>query len=166
VLLSREDAGLAASVVRGWVTDLPWFEPGRKPTETVAIRLDGRVYFVSPSSTPTALVNAGATAWREAVADIEPSLVFPLRPGASWARADEDRTDGLYQWNVDRMSRERVPAMGTQETFHLRYQTLPDHQWLAVAPAVGVVAYVYDHHGTTSHVVLRLRAYHPPKRGS
>ncbi len=37
VLLARHEDGRSASVIRGWVDQLPWFEPGRQTTESVAI---------------------------------------------------------------------------------------------------------------------------------
>ncbi len=163
VLLARHECGLSASVIRGWVDQLPWFEPGRQPTESVAICAASKVYIVArQKNDPSDLVRAGPTAWRKAVKGLEPKLVFPLRVGAHWAAVDGDRDDGFYRWNVERVSRQRVVGRAPTEVFRLRYQSHPEHQILDIAPATGVVAYEYDHHGTVSHVELRLLGFKPP----
>jgi hypothetical protein len=163
VLLARHEDGLSASVIRGWVDQLPWFEPGNQPTESVAIYAGARVYIVARRNNPSDLVRAGPTAWRQAITGLEPTLVLPLRVGAYWAAVDADRSDGLYRWNVESVSRQRVVGRAQSEVFRLRYQTNPDHVILDIAPATGVIAYEYDHHGTVSHVELRLLGFQPPR---
>ncbi len=165
VVMARNEDSLSASVVLGWVDQLPWFEPGLQPAESLAVREDGRVFVVSPQGeSARELYGRGPPAWREAIKNLEPVLVFPLHVGAHWGSDAAGRVDGLYRWNVESASRQSVRGVGPATVFRLRYQTMPDHQILDLAPETGVVGYVYDHHGTVSHVDLRLLSFQGPSQ--
>lgn len=152
----RRDSEMEAAVVSGWVSQLPWFEPGRSPRDDVAIRDGDRVWLLNTAeSTPTDFLAKDAAAWRASIAERKPDIVCPLSVGSHWGDED-DRDDGRYRWNVIASSRRTLPGFGRAKVFELRYDSNPDSQVLAIAPDAGVLSYSYEHHGTVARVQLRL----------
>jgi hypothetical protein len=78
--------------------------------------------------------------------------------------------DGRYAWCVDDRSTvslagiKGVPQERRSTAYALAYRTNPDHQIATYVPGIGLVSYVYSHHGTVSEVDVRLVEFHSEAR--
>lgn len=159
------DAGVAATV-QGWPTDLAWWTPGRMPATSVLYCVGGRIYLLHPQpGTAPQLVDALLRGQRAPTSD-ELILSLPLHTGDLYGRDPVERHDTFYAWFVE--SAELPPDSvrhlrpGSMDSLYsLVYRSVPDYTLIGFVPGLGVVHYVYSHHGTTAESEAWLVAYHP-----
>ena len=161
---------LLAAVVKGHPADLAWYEEERAPGDYVIIRRDpGEYYLVEPFrfqevrrrlENPTDTLDA-------LLQDEELFLDWPLAKGKKWGEPEAlKRDDLLYQWVVEEERPVRlgsvkgVEAAGRVTQYRLAYRTLPDHTLIDFVPGVGIIHYVYAHHGTVAEADVKLVEYH------
>lgn len=165
---SGSDSTLAATV-SGWPTDLAWWEPGRTATVAVVFCSEGRVYLLhSPAGPASAVVESLLNGARRPTPD-DLILQLPLRTGQLFGRAAAGRSDALYAWLVE--SAEPVPPAirrlrpgPSDSLYSVAYRSLPDHTIVGFVPELGVVHYMYVHHGTTAEADAWLVGFHEGKR--
>lgn len=153
VLSVRTTDSAVAATIRGWPGDLASWEPGREPSVSVLYCTGGRVYHVRPRiGTAAALVEDLLSGTQRPVAD-DLILELPLHTGALFGRDPAARTDNLYAWLVEGAQpvppsvRRLHPGIG-DSLYSVAYRTNPDHTIVGFVPGLGVVHYVYEHHGT------------------
>ncbi|MGH9862596.1 MAG: hypothetical protein ACRD35_04155 [Candidatus Acidiferrales bacterium] len=165
----RRDSLLAA-VVKGHPADLAWYEEERTPGDYWIIRLDpGKFYLVEPfrfQEVRRRLENP-ADRLDALVRDEELFLDSPLAKGKKWGEPEAlKRDDLLYQWLVEEERPVRlrivqgVEAADRVTQYRLAYRTLPDHTVVDFVPGVGIIHYVYAHHGTVAEADVKLVEYH------
>jgi len=164
------------AVIRGYPDNLAWGEPDRPPTYCVLINITNGVYRIKARNREEALHRAReiASACRrgpDLLSEDSQILDLPLAVNKRWG-GDTAREDAWYCWHVESQTQRRLtvkgaPASQPATVFTLAYRTLPDHQIVELCPGLGVIRYLYVHHGTVASADVRLvefkRARRPPK---
>ncbi len=156
-----------AAVLIGHPSDLNWYEEGRKPDCHLLIAEDESKFYLT-SCIPTASAeNLSATEGDLAGLIDEERLIFklPLKQGDMFG-GDTERKDGMYAWVVESVEQKttrlfpRAPR-GAHTEYTLAYRTNPDHQIATYVPGIGLVSYLYSHHGTVSDTDVTLVSFQP-----
>ena len=165
ILATREGPDLRGAVVRGWIQELAWYNPGQTPGYGLLLARGHRLYHVSASDSAGALLTLQRA--------IEPGAPPPqgwelivdstLAVGHLYGQTAErgDRLDTFYAWYVESGEAIRPPvgwsaASPTVMQWRLVYRTAPDHQVLDVVPGLGITHYGYAHHGTVADSDVQL----------
>jgi len=152
--------------LKGYPTDLAWYDPTRPSADHVIIQVGPNRYY---ESTPEAL--ARLKDQNDFLLDLvdESQLIVdaPLTPGKLFGEVGQTtRPDNSYCWVVDDAQKPQltnvpgVPNLTGLSQYTLRFQTLPDHQIIEFVPTVGITRYVYNHHGTVAEADVKLIEYH------
>jgi hypothetical protein len=93
-------------------------------------------------------------------------LRLPLHTGDLFGRDPAERHDAFYAWVVEGagpvpVSVRRVRPGVTDSLYSVVYRTTPDYTLVGFVPGLGVVHYMYSHHGTTAETDAWLVAYRP-----
>jgi len=173
VMSLKTSDSTAVAVVSGWPSELAWWEPGRVPALSVLYCSPGRVYHLElpAGRSAEALADSILAGDRPPTPD-DLILELPLRSGLLFGRDSTERDDTFYAWYVE--SAQDAPAAlrtlarsAGDSVYHLAYRTFPDHQLVAFLPGLGVIRYVYKHHGTTAEADATLVGFHPgPRRAA
>jgi hypothetical protein len=142
------------AMVRGFVSDLAWYEPPAPPQFTVIAKIQNRVYLISSQSEAEAHNQFRAIAQHGVNADAEPWLDLPLFKDKRWA-FNPERTDLFYCWRVEddaiqRNTLRKPNSIHNIRTWNVAYRSNPDHQIFTIADEAGIVAYEFAHHGTVA----------------
>jgi hypothetical protein len=149
-----------AAVVRGFLRDLAWYEPGEKPGFTVIASEHNRVYEISCEDESRARARAETIATKGMDPNAEAWLDLPLKNGKRW-EFNPERIDLWYCWYVEdeELRTYAAPGLPTREkarTWSIVYRTAPDHQIFKIADGVGIVGFEYGHHGTVASAKVAL----------
>jgi hypothetical protein len=169
VLTVQESRGAVVATVRGWLSDLAWWEPDRPAQTSVLACRAGRVHLLRPGAGDPAALADALVAGGAAPASADLILELPLRTGALFGRDAADRADTFYAWYVESAAPlsadvSRLQPGLTDSAYTVVYRTMPDHQTVQFVPGLGVAAYEYSHHGTVAHAEAVLIAYVPGRR--
>ena len=165
ILTTRGGPGLLGALVRGWIQELAWYQPGQTPGYSILLARGDRLYHVSASDSASALLTLQRA--------IEPGAPPPqgwelivdsaLAVGHLYGQLAErgDRSDTFYAWYVESGQAIRPPsgwsvASPTVLQWRLVYRTAPDHQVLDLVPGLGITHYGYRHHGTVAESDVEL----------
>jgi hypothetical protein len=150
-----------AATVRGWPTDLAWWEPDKAPTLSVVYCAGARVYHLDVTTGDAATLAADLLAGRKQPDLDDLILELPLHTGQLFGRDSTERDDSFYAWYVERA--DTVPALIRRlkpdvddSLYWLVYRTYPDFSGVGFVPGVGVAHYVYHHNGTPADADARL----------
>jgi hypothetical protein len=168
VIEAKSMEGITAAVIKGFPADLNWYEEGRERGDYLLVRTANRLYLLTSASQEQALETL-----RELPANAEsnlaggdPLLEFPPAPGRGWG-GDEpyERTDNRYRWFVERQDRMVVSIKGVrirkpQVRYRVAFRTNPDHQIVDYVQGIGIIRYIYMHHGTVAETDVHLVEFH------
>jgi hypothetical protein len=153
------------AIVRGFVSELAWYEPGMPVGFTVIAKVENWIYRFPCENEAAAQTQARKLIEEGVSADEEPWLDLPLAREKRWA-LNPERTDTFYCWRVEDEAMRRIAARGTNareaRTWQVVYRTNPDHQIFTVAEGVGIIAYEFAHHGTVASAKVELKAIKVP----
>jgi hypothetical protein len=169
VMKSFHIAGTCAALVRGWPDELAWFEPGHAPGLTLLAMQGNRLLRFSVSTEQEAR-DTVATLGRDpdkVLGRGDLILDLPLARSKRWG-GDPERTDNDYCWFVEDerecpIQIKGFPATATCKSYTLVYRTRPDHEIVEFVPGLGIVRFVYEHHGTVASADMRLVEFRAPK---
>jgi hypothetical protein len=93
-------------------------------------------------------------------------MELPLTVGRKTGQVPS-RDDTWYCWCVEQVEARAPRIRGFRshrslKTYRLAYRTCPDHQILEVVPGLGIIRFVYNHHGTVSSADVRLVSFQAP----
>jgi hypothetical protein len=124
----------------------------------------GQVYLLRPQPGAAAGLEEALLNGQERPTADDLILSLPLHTGDLFGRDPADRGDTFYAWFVE--TADSVPASVrrlrpsvTDSLYSVVYRTTPDYTLIGFVPGLGVVHYVYSHHGTTAEADAWLVAY-------
>jgi len=159
---------IRVAVLRGFPSDLAWYEEGKAPGTSLLIESDNCFYYLQAKSEQEALRLARGLS---SITDDLPQgaellLDLPLRVGKRYDQFGE-RDDNMYCWYVESKSLTipHIEGINMQEaitSYRLIYRSNPDHEIMDFVPGLGIVRYIYEHHGTVAFADVRLKEFHHP----
>ena len=171
-VLSRQSVGpFDVAIVRGFPSGLAWQAPEScKPVDYLVVRTgQGRYYRIEPfDAQKDGGLLSSAKLLTEACTEYRLFLFSGMRKGDTWAfdPYDAPRTDGWYQWHVEKETIAKTAGGAPVIQYTLAYRTNPDHTITDFAPGIGLVRYQYVHHGTVAECDLRLVNFSAGKPGT
>lgn len=143
-----------AAVVRGFLKDLVWYEPGHERQFTVVAQEENRIYQIGCDDEAGGRLMARRIAAEGVAPGTEVWLDLPLAQDKRWA-FDPERADLWYCWRVEEEGLETFAVKGvtgreTRRTWKVAYRSAPDHQIYTIADGIGLVGYEFGHHGTVA----------------
>jgi len=168
VVDSFKGSNLQAVVIRGFPDELAWYEPGQTPGFCVLFCVSNRVYRLRADGEN----GAKSLAWRLSKdprtlpMNAEELLEWPLAVGRKWGQ-EPARDDTWYCWCVENAEVKTLSIKGftgsrSPKVYQLAYRTCPDHQIMEIVPGLGIVRFVYNHHGTVASADVRLVSFNRP----
>ena len=168
VIDSRKSTNAEAAVVRGFVDELPWYEPAQVPGFCVLLCFSNRVYqYKVPGERQATLIMQefilDPGKFSAKAQDFNEFFSLPLARDKRWG-GDTKREDGCYCWRVEEVKQEALSIQGVASNsiatvYEMAYRSLPDHQLVNVVPGLGITRYVFAHHGTIATVNVRLVSF-------
>jgi hypothetical protein len=144
-------------LVRGFVQELAWYQPGLEPRLSI-LACRGAELRLATFADDSAAARAYAE-WSDSLYAIaELWIALPLREGQVLGQ-DPGRNDIMYGWAVGRPeSPDTSPAScrSGAPRYELTYRSLPDHRIVEWQPGLGVTRFVYAHHGPPASTDVRL----------
>jgi hypothetical protein len=163
----RDAGSVRLALVRGFVTQLAWYEPGTRPRLTLLACRGSQLFGFDPATDSAA--RSAYARWSDSLLQrAELLLALPLRDGQLFGQ-DPPRDDALYGWAVAAHGADARfplparcgPSVGPR--FELTYRSLPDHSVMEWQPGVGITHYLYGHHGSPAATDVKLRACRRPR---
>ena len=158
-----------AARLRGFVQELGWYEPDRRPGDYVIVRVGVNRYYLigSDSDTPelwTKITELPPDSRLEELGDDDLLLEAPLTRGALFG--DPVQTPrAWYCWEVADEAPVHLPARVSRRAglheFTLKFRTTPDFTEFGFVPGIGITRFRYTHHGTVANCEARLIEFHP-----
>lgn len=150
-----------AAVVRGFLKDLAWYEPGNERQFTVVAQEENRIYQIACEDEAGARLMAKRIAADGVAPETEVWLDLPLAQDKRWA-FDRERADLWYCWRVEEEGLEAFAVKGAagpekRRTWKVVYRSAPDHQIYTIADGIGLVGYEFGHHGTVAGAKVTLK---------
>lgn len=167
-----DGGSVVAARMLGSVRDLTWYEPGKKPSEWLLVKVGANHYHAiseEVDETWRKIVEAKGVLALEVLTADNLMLETPLVVDTRWGEF-EQTPRGEYCYRVagvkpfDPSSVKGVPALEKPEVYAIEFRTRPDHQVIEFVPYLGVVGYEYGHHGTVSTVKAKLVEFLPGGR--
>jgi hypothetical protein len=158
-----------AAVVRGFPVELVAYEPGQSAGFTVLLSVSNKLYCITANGGNQArdLARQYSQNPGSVPSDFEALFQWPLVIGRKLGQ-DPVREDTWYCWCVEQVIKRPLSVKGfdgnrSQKTYRLAYRTCPDDQFLDVVPGLGIVRFVYNHHGTVASTDVRLVSFSRPR---
>ena len=174
VVATFKGQGSLVTVVRDYPGRLAWYEPGQPHRYDILVSAGNRLYRyraetlgADNQSAAVALAQGmarGAVKTNESLDDL--LFEFPLAIGKRWG-GDPDRDDRMYCWTIDDAKSKTIHASGIRAgrrypVYTMAYRTNPDHEFIDFAPGIGIIHFIYGHHGTVAAADVRLVALKVP----
>ena len=167
IVAVRTGPDVRAALIHGWVQELAWHEPSKKPTYSVLVARAGRVYQLpAPDSAAAGTfvessVRPGALAPEPGRLVLDSALTIGLVYGRDSVTSKRD--DKMYGWYVASDRVVSAPASWRVASARVRrvtleYRSLPDYQLIEFVPGVGITRFVFSHRGTGAETDVRLVA--------
>lgn len=153
--------------MKGHPHDLAWYQEGRERTDYAIIRAGATRFYRTDIETLERLRDE-SDALIDLVQESQVFLDIPLVVGKRFCETYQmTRYDGGYCWVVGQEERVElegirgIPSPGAVSKYNVYFFTNPDHVIVEFVPGIGIVHYIYVHHGTVSEVDVTLVEYHP-----
>jgi hypothetical protein len=142
-----------AAVIKGFPTDLIWYEGKAERSNCVLLQDNNKIYFCTSDSIDTLIsyLRKGTDSLVNLRISGEMLFEFPLTKGKTWG-ADPDmpqRADSMYAWVVKKSATDTSSA-------EIQYMTNPDHSIFQFQPGIGITGYYFQHHGTVMELKMKL----------
>lgn len=144
-----------AVIVKGFPTDLVWFE-GKAERGNYLLLVDSNKIYLS-NLAPEDSLNFRVHDSKDSLTNIKTGynlmVDFPLVKGKTWGADPEmpQRSDSMYAWVVQSTANMEQPGA-------VKYNTNPDHSIFEFKPGVGITGYQFEHHGTVMELTMKLKS--------
>jgi hypothetical protein len=142
-----------AAIVKGFPTDLVWYEGNAKRGDYVLLQDSNKVYLIISDSINSIIARLHNP--KDSLTDLRNSqeilFDFPLTQHKTWGADPEmpQRADSMYAWVVKRGASDSSAAA-------IQYMTNPDHSIFQFQPYIGITGYYFEHHGTVMELNMNL----------
>jgi hypothetical protein len=142
-----------AAIIKGFPTDLVWYEGKAIRGEYVLLQDSNKIYLCSFDPMDSLLARLRNP--NDSLTDLRNSqeilFDFPLTKAKTWGADPEmpQRKDNLYAWVV------KKPDTDTSSA-EIQYMTNPDHSIFKFHSNVGITGYYFEHHGTVMELNMHL----------
>ena len=164
IISVRAGPNARAALVRGWVQDLAWHDPSKKPAFSALIERKGQLYQVAAEDSAGAVALLETATASNAPPELDDLVLdSALVAGTVYGRdsVTSKRDDTMYGWYV--ASDSVVAALAAWKATSARvrrvtleHRTQPDYQRIDFVPGVGITRFVYSHHGTVAETDVRM----------
>lgn len=144
---------LFAAVIKGFPTDLVWFEGKAERGNLVLLQDSNKTYLCTAESIDSLIARIRNP--KDSLIDLQNSqeILFdlPLTKGKTWGADPEmpQREDSMYAWVVKKAATDTSAG-------EIQYMTNPDHSIFQFQPGVGITGYYFEHHGTVMELKMKL----------
>jgi hypothetical protein len=168
VVNTIERGNLRAALLKGFVSDLAWWDPdsGKTPRDWLLVRWEDRYYLLKDRDATdvfSQLQKSGGDPTQPVQAVLKENIFFvlPLKVGGKYCAASQPpRDDTGYCWYVEasRPLLSKIPGVPLKRyrEYSIAYRTLPEHEIVGLTPGVGITSYRFAHHGTVAEADVRL----------
>ncbi len=165
-----KQADLVVAVIKGHPIDLAWYEEGKAPGDYLLVRLPGEKYYlIRGDRVAKVLEQLDSGAELEGIVqEYELFLDLPLEKGARFGQTTLlTRSDYMYSWFVEEgepvllAGVRGIDPSAPRTLYDLVYRSWSEHILIDFVPGIGIVNYIYSHHGSASETHLKLIEYHP-----
>jgi hypothetical protein len=142
-----------AAVIKGFPTDLVWYEGKANRGDYVLLQDSNKIYLCSFDPIDSLLARLRNP--NDSLTDLRNSqeilFDFPLTKAKTWGADPEmpQRIDSMYAWVV------KKPDTDTSSA-EIQYMTNPDHSIFKFQSNVGITGYYFEHHGTVMELNMHL----------
>lgn len=142
-----------AAVIKGFPTDLVWYNGKTERGTLVLLQDSNKVYLCSAENIDTLI--ARIRNQNDSLVELRNSqeilFDFPLTKSKTWGADPEmpQREDSMYAWVVKKSASDTSSA-------EIQYMTNPDHSIFQFQPGVGITGYYFEHHGTVMELNMKL----------
>jgi len=153
------------ALVRGYPSELAWYEPGRPRGTYLIIQRDGGALYLVADDDGSALRRWPETCRAPPIPDPAHMMLDRiLRVGRTFG-GDEfssKRPDKWNQWHVEAARCVQiagipgVDAKRRRREYRIGFRTCPAHEIVYFVPGIGITRYVFSHHGTVAEADVRL----------
>jgi len=165
--INFEDTTIA--IMKGHPNDLAWYEEGTDRSDYLIIRRGTKFYKLDGQGMDKimkSLVKEERPDVDELITENNLLLDLPLTPGKRFGDPEQvNRPDNSYCWFVEAKDQielknvKGISSPGKITRCRLIFQTGPDHTVIEYVPGIGIIGYIYNHHGTVSETDLKLIEY-------
>ncbi|NLO18501.1 MAG: hypothetical protein GX121_01245 [Ignavibacteria bacterium] len=154
-------------LLKGFPTDLTWYEKGREPRKTLLVKVGSKYFYGNKEAWER--INDENDNLIALVAEGDIILDLPLWKGKNYGETVQlTRPDSSYCWFVTDekdlfcKNTKGVDPNIKRKQFSIRYRTMPEHEIFDFISGIGFTRYIYQHHGTASEVDVKLIEYYVP----
>jgi hypothetical protein len=155
-------------LLKGWPTDLANYQEGDSPADHVIIQVGPDQYYEANTDALTRLKSQDENEMLVGLVNsAQLMLDLPLFKGKMFGDTDQiTRPDRFYCWQVgdeqaaDLKGIKGLPSDFQGISYSLTFTTIADNQTVDFVPGLGIVKYVYVHHGTPAEADVQLVEYH------
>jgi len=163
-----ENESIVFAELQGYPADLNFTAGDAHPSRWMLIESSSHRVFLRELNPGTRLPAPGSppSAFDSFMTDDDLLFEWPLARGKKYCDAESaKREDEMYCWIVESEERKNLDAVtgagwGSAPVFTITYRTNPDDTQIELSPGIGIIAYRYNHHGTTAATDVKLTEFH------
>ncbi|MGZ4822238.1 MAG: hypothetical protein ACXVZM_11590 [Terriglobales bacterium] len=159
---SFESPQLSAALLRGGPWVLAFYQPHVRAAQYLVVRLATTYYLVKDGAADTfSEIIAGSA--RDMQNRLSDDLWFrlPLHENDTFCSPDTEPGSSMNCWATESVATNQTLKIGKVtvqgvDSYQLLFRSNPDHEMVTLVPGIGITAWEYMHHGTTSQANVRL----------
>jgi len=165
VVDSTSRGNVYAALLKGFPSDLAWYQPAEKREDHLIVRVGSCAYHLFDGDSALkawATIKDESKSLDDLVNGDSLLIDAPLAEGKVYGNFTYT-TRGMYCWivehgepNFDASRINGIRPKPNMESFDVAFRTNPSHIIFKFVPGVGIIHYVYVHHGTVSETDLSL----------
>jgi hypothetical protein len=158
-----------AFLLHGFPTELADYDSGTQPQDRILLLLGTDYYEIIDKATDTfQKIKAASGIFEQEFDDIDKAELFlstPLALGKCYGGSPGNYLQRRYCWVVasvtpfDLSQVKGAPQLKNPLCYAITCDTSPDHSEMDIVPGLGIVKFIYSHHGTTMETNVHLTEF-------